>query len=157
RPRRESGLAMSTWPHAGAEACGPVGTPTGGAQPVSTRTASASSVRNRRSTRSGYVDGAAAPVGGSLGERGAPGVHGQHDLLEAAAELGERVLDARRHLGVDDAPDDAVLLELTQLPGERLGVGQRHQATELVEPSRTTEQMLDEGELPRPAQHRDRD
>lgn len=43
----------------------------------------------------------------------APVLHGVHDGLERPAELGEAVLHARGHLGIDRALDEAVALQVS--------------------------------------------
>lgn len=43
----------------------------------------------------------------------APILHGVHDGLERPTELGEAVLHARRHLGINRALDEAVALQVS--------------------------------------------
>ena len=51
----------------------------------------------------------------------APFAHGLDDGLETLPDRSEGVFDPRRDLGVDLAMNDAVALELAELPGEHFG------------------------------------
>ncbi len=73
--------------------------------------------------------GALHVVGPTLG----PDANLVHDRAEGAAELGEFVLHAHRHLGVDAPRDYAVALQVAELTGEHLP-GDVEVALERAEP-----------------------
>src|SRR5262249_39676980 len=86
----------------------------------------------------------------------APLAHAEQDRPQARAERGQLVFDARRHLRVDRARDQAVLLELAQLGGQHaLGaVGQL--AAQLAEAELAVEQPEQHDALPAAPAHAER-
>ena len=85
----------------------------------------------------------------------------REELVERRAQglppLGQVVLDLRRHLGVDDARDDAVALELPKLLDQHLLRDGRNRALEIREAQLpAAEEMEQDHELPSTFQHPDR-
>ncbi len=61
---------------------------------------------------------------------------------------GERILDARRHLGIDLAADDVVALQFSQLLRKHLLGGSREELLELAEPANPALQVKQNGRFP---------
>ena len=61
---------------------------------------------------------------------------------------GKRILDARRDLRVDLAPDDVIALQFAQLLGEHFFRGSRQKSLEFAEPADFALQVEQNGRFP---------
>ena len=77
----------------------------------------------------------------------APLVEGHQHLRQRPAERGEGVLDARRHLGEDLAPDEAVAVQTTQRVGQDL-LGDRELAVQMAVATGTAREQIQDVDLP---------
>src|SRR5262249_44633773 len=82
---------------------------------------------------------------------GAVRPHAVDDRDERAALLGQRVLDARRDLGIRAALDDALFLQRAQPQRERARGDAAERALELAEPRAALRQVTHDQERPLPA------
>src|SRR5205085_10825042 len=74
--------------------------------------------------------------------------HGIEDLHERMAKRCQRVFDARRHLGIDAARHEAVLLELAQRLREHLLRDTADAAAQLVEAGRPLDEDREHEDRP---------
>src|SRR3954447_17857150 len=118
-------------------------------------------VDQRRRTETARLRG--GDDGGALGRRvdaggaraaepfGAVRAHAVDDRHERAALLGQRVLDARRDLGVRAALEDALLLQRAQPQRQRARGDAAERALELTEPRTALREVAHDQERPLPA------
>ena len=81
-----------------------------------------------------------------------PEAHGVDDGLCAPSMVAERVLDARRHLGIDAAVDQASGLELAQGAGEHLVGHVRDESLQIAEPPCSAGEPVEDDQVPPSAQ-----
>src|SRR5262249_10065551 len=83
----------------------------------------------------------------------APVAHGSDNWAEALSPCRERVFHVWRHLRVDFAPYNAIVLQLPQLLREHLLRDSAHRPKEFREPLRAREEMIEDHRLPAAAEH----
>src|SRR3989442_15863313 len=77
-----------------------------------------------------------------------PGGHQPENGAEAFSMSGERIFDARRHLGVDLAANDGVALQFAQLLREHIFGWARKESLQFAEPADVAREVLENGRSP---------
>jgi hypothetical protein len=81
-----------------------------------------------------------------------PQAHSLDNGLRAATVIAERVLDARRNLGVDVSVDQAGRLKLAQGAGQHLVGHVRDEPLQIAEPARAVREPVEHDQVPPAAQ-----
>ncbi len=105
-------------------------------------------VRRRRRPAGAQRARSSSPASGAIEPLAAVGAHALDQWDERPPLLGQRVLDARRHLGICLALDDSLLLERPQAQRQRARADPLERALELTEARPALGQITDHEQRP---------